>query len=154
MKKIISILIVSMMLLFCVGCTHTYSGNRLKEGTYISEEDFETEEFSKGRFVIKKISKKTFESSNGINVLKVNYSDYSSSFYYSFNIFLFSKILNQEQLVEVANFEYRPDMGSYNGDAYLKILDKEYQGEIRMDYYNPVGVSLFDFSCRYYLEKL
>lgn len=58
MKKIIIILIVSMMLLFCVGCTHTYSGNRLKEGTYISEEDFETEEFSKGRFVIKKISKK------------------------------------------------------------------------------------------------
>lgn len=84
----------------------------------------------------------------------MNYSDYSSSFYYSFNIFLFSKILNQEQLVEVANFEYRPGMGSYNGDAYLKILDKEYQGEIRMDYYNPVGVSLFDFSCRYYLEKL
>ena len=153
MKKWIIIFIVSMMVLFFVSCTHTYSGNRLKEGTYISEEDFDTEDFSKSRFSIKIINKETFESSNGINVLKVNYSDRPSSFYYSFEIYLFSKSTNQEELVEIKNFEYDQGVGSYNGDAYLKILDKEYKGKIRMDYYSPVSVSLFDFGCRYYLES-
>lgn len=154
MKKGISIIFIFLMLfLLCVGCTHTYSSNRLKEGTYLSEEDYETEDFSKGRFLIKRITKETFDSSNGINVLKVNYSDRPSSFYYSFEMYLFSNISHQEELVEITNFEYSRGVGSYNGDAYLKILDKEYQGKIRMDYYGPIGVSLFDYSCNYQLEN-
>lgn len=152
MRKTAIIFIFSMMFLFCVGCTHTYSGNGLKEGTYLSEEDYETEDFSKCRFLIKRINKEAFESSNGINTLKVNYSDSSSTYYYSFEMFLFSKISNQEELVQITNYEYTQINGSYNGDAYLKVLDKEYHGEIRMDYYNPVGVSVFDFGCRFYLE--
>lgn len=151
-KGIIIILIFSMIFLFCVGCTHTYSNNRLKEGTYLSEEDYETDDFSKGRFLIKRINKETFDSTNGINGLKVNYSDSPSSFYYSFEMYLFSNISNQEELVQIKNFKYNRSNGAYSGEAYLKVIDKEFSGEIKIWYYNTVLVSLFDFSCNYQLE--
>lgn len=151
MKKILCILVLMCSLISLVGC-YMYMPHYKDPvvGTYLSKKMVsETSEFTSCRMEIQKITKAQYEQEEGINVCKPN-SNIPS--YFRFEIYLFSTITNQEELVSSSNIRYMPN--TFYGTVNLKVPDKEYSGYFDLHYQNRnTSVYIFDYNIDFYLYR-
>ena len=145
MKKIAVLFLMIFMIISLSGCFPS-SKPKIKVGTFDLVVNEENEDFSSGTLIITSITKKEYDKTeDGINVLKTKYSGNMTSYHYKIEVYLFSKISNQEELVQITNFKFDQGYHSYSGDAYLKIQDKEYSGRLKLEYfYSAACIKCFD----------
>lgn len=149
MKKILCIFLLMCSLFSLVGCYKPLYKDP-DVGTYFSKKiESESSEFTSCRMEIKKIIEAQFDRAEGINVCKPNSSIAS---YFRFEIYLFSTITNQEELVSLSDICY--DSNTFYGNASLKILDKEYSSNFDLDYQNrTTSICFFNYNIDFYLYR-
>lgn len=150
-RKVQKTFIVLVMILFSIIITGCISLRRLKEGTYISNNNIENSEFTKSKYIITEIDKNKFDESNNINVFIDAASSSLSPRYLLIELYLYSIDTSKFELVTLSNIHHMggtPDQ--YTMDAYLKINEKEYYDQIifHTDYFQ-----IFNYAGSFFLEN-
>jgi hypothetical protein len=140
-KKLFLVLGVILFSLVISGCT---SVSYLKEGTYVSNNNIENGDFKKAKYIISKIDKETFDSHNGVNVFIDAASSSNNPKYLLIELYLFSNATSKFELVTLSNIKHMGGTtNQYTMDAFLKIDDKEYNGQIT---FNTGYFEIFNFA--------
>ena len=129
--KIRKLFLVLGVILFSLGISGCTSRKYLKEGTYVSNNNIDSSEFKKAKYIIVEIDKDKYDSYNGNNVFIDAASSSDNPKYLLIELSLFSNETNKFENVTLSNIKYMegtPDQ--YMMDASLKINDKEYKDQI------------------------
>lgn len=153
MKKIVILFLMIFIVVSLSGCFPS-SKPKIKVGTFDLEIDEENEDFFGGTLIITSITKKEYDKTeDGINVIKTQYSGNMTSYHYKIEVYLYSKISDQEELVQIKNLAYGR-AHRYCGYAYLKIQDKEYSGQFELEYqYSAQFINCFDLNFDFELPE-